>query len=292
MRKLISILLCSVSVVFCEQVSVDTSGSDSSGDGSVASPFRTIQFAIEHNNTSNGDIILVGPGTYTENINFRGKDITVGSLTLTTGNKSYVSETIIDGGSPSNSDSASVVTFIGGETSSAKLVGFTIQNGSGTKVGSEKRGGGIYTINSSPSLKHLVIVNNSQSIKRGAGIFFGKKSNAFLDSSTVWNNTATSYGGGIYIDTQSDVTLDSVLISKNNASLGGGVFLPKKFSSASPIFRRVGIISNEATDGGGVYSGSNASGKLQLSNVTVAHNNASRNGGGFYLHKASNAPEI
>ena len=114
---------------------MDTTGSDSTGDGSVASPFRTIQFAIEHNNTSSGDIILVGPGTYTENINFRGKDITVGSLTLTTGDKSYVSETIIDGGSPSNSDSASVVTFIGGETSSAKLVGFTIQNGSGIKVG-------------------------------------------------------------------------------------------------------------------------------------------------------------
>ena len=160
MRKLISILLCSVSVVFCEQVSVDTSGSDSSGDGSVTSPFRTIQFAIEHNNTSNGDIILVGPGTYRENINFRGKDITVGSLTLTTGDKSYVSETIIDGGSPSNSDSASVVTFIGGETSSAKLVGFTIQNGSGTKVSSNRYGGGIYTYNSSPSLKHLVIANN------------------------------------------------------------------------------------------------------------------------------------
>ena len=119
MRKSISILLCSVSVVFCEQVSVDTSGSDSSGDGSVTSPFRTIQFAIEHNNTSDGDIILVGPGTYTENINFRGKDITVGSLTLTTGDKSYVSETIIDGGSPTNADSASVVSFVSGETSSS-----------------------------------------------------------------------------------------------------------------------------------------------------------------------------
>ena len=242
MRKSILVLLGSVSIILCEQVSVDTSGSDSSGDGSVASPFRTIQFAIEHNNTSNGDIILVRPGTYTENINFRGKDITVGSLTLTTGDKSYVSETIIDGGSPSHSDSASVVTFIGGETSSAKLVGFTIQNGSGTKVGSEKRGGGIYTYNSTPSLKHLVIANNSQSINRGGGIFFGQKSDAFLDSSTVWNNTATSYGGGIYIDTHSDVTLDSILISNNNASKGGGVFLPSNFSSATTIIKRVGII--------------------------------------------------
>ena len=163
MRKSILVLLGSVSIILCEQVSVDTSGSDSSGDGSVTSPFRTIQFAIEHNNTSNGDIILVGPGTYTENINFRGKDITVGSLTLTTGDKSYVSETIIDGGSPSHSDSASVVTFIGGETSSAKLVGFTLQNGNGLMINGSKYGGGIYTKSSSPSLKHLVINNNANS---------------------------------------------------------------------------------------------------------------------------------
>ena len=157
MRRSIFIFLCSVSVVFGEQVSVDTSGSDSSGDGSVASPFRTIQFAIEHNNTSNGDIILVRPGTYTENINFRGKDITVGSLTLTTGDKSYVSETIIDGGSLSNSDSASVVTFTGGETSSAKLVGFTLQGGNGLMISGRRYGGGIYSQSSSPSLKHLLI---------------------------------------------------------------------------------------------------------------------------------------
>ena len=200
MRKSILVLLGSVSIILCEQVNVDTTGSDSTGDGSVASPFRTIQFAIEHNNTSSGDIILVGPGTYTENINFRGKDITVGSLTLTTGDKSYVSETIIDGGSPSNADSASVVTFIGGETSSAKLVGFTIQNGSGTLVSDKRLGGGIYTLQSSPSLKHLNIRSNTNNIDSGGGIYFGKNSDGSLDSSSVLTNLVTSDGGGLYFD--------------------------------------------------------------------------------------------
>ena len=234
MRKSILVLLGSVSIILCEQVSVDTSGSDSSGDGSVASPFRTIQFAIEHNNTSNGDIILVGPGTYTENINFRGKDITVGSLTLTTGDKSYVSETIIDGGSPTNADSASVVSFVSGETSSAKLVGFTIQNGSGTKGSSYKYGGGIYTNNSSPSLKHLVINNNANSsgvtFLYGAGIYFNA-SDAILDSSLISNNGETNvgYGGGIYIGNN---TVDSITLVNVNG-LPTGISLSCNSSNCS-----------------------------------------------------------
>ena len=42
-----------------------------------------------------GDTVLVDVGTYYENINFNGKNIVVGSLTLTTGDTSYISQTII-----------------------------------------------------------------------------------------------------------------------------------------------------------------------------------------------------
>jgi hypothetical protein len=44
-------------------VHVAVNGSDSSGDGSVANPWATIDFAIDQVNS--GDRILVGPGTYT-----------------------------------------------------------------------------------------------------------------------------------------------------------------------------------------------------------------------------------
>ncbi|HIB96637.1 MAG TPA: hypothetical protein EYO70_08815, partial [Candidatus Marinimicrobia bacterium] len=288
MRKSILVLLGSVSIILCEQVNVDTTGSDSTGDGSVASPFRTIQFAIEHNNTSSGDIILVGPGTYTENINFRGKDITVGSLTLTTGDKSYVSETIIDGGSPSNSDSASVVTFIGGETSSAKLVGFTIQNGSGTLVSDKRLGGGIYTLQSSPSLKHLNIRSNTNNIDSGGGIYFGKNSDGSLDSSSVLTNLVTSDGGGLYIDAQSNVTIDSVLIKDNKAENGGGYSHPTR---SHPTLNKVRIISNEAKYGGGIYDGG-LKAKPKLYNVTVSQNSADIDGGGIYILQSRNYIEM
>ena len=61
----------------------------------VPQDLTTIQTAID--NSNNGDTVLVSPGTYFENINFNGKNIVLGSSFLTTGDTSYISQTIIDG---------------------------------------------------------------------------------------------------------------------------------------------------------------------------------------------------
>ena len=105
-----SLLFLLVANLFAATLTVKTDGS---GD------YTSIQAAI--NASSNGDIVLVYAGTYTENINFGGKNIVVGSLYLTTGTASYISSTIING-----NESGSVVRFENGETSSAQLIGFTI----------------------------------------------------------------------------------------------------------------------------------------------------------------------
>ena len=198
-----------------------TSGSDDTGNGSETSPYKTIQHAI--NISHSQDTVLVDPGTYTENINFRGKDIVVASKTLTTCNetlstcdKSYVASTIIDGSSPSNSDSASVVTFATSETSAAMLLGFTIQNGRGSRhatYNNTKTGGGIFLHKSSPRLKHLLVKNNKTSIDFGGGIFFGEDSDASLEYSTIYDNQANTWGGGIALWSHADVKFDSVLIT-------------------------------------------------------------------------------
>jgi len=63
---------------------------DGSGD------FTSIQQAID--SAVNYDTVLVYPGIYYEHLKIEYKNIVLGSLTLTTGDKSYIRQTIIDGG--------------------------------------------------------------------------------------------------------------------------------------------------------------------------------------------------
>ena len=82
----------------------------------------TIQAGI--NAASNGDTVLVAPGTYYEEIDFKGNAITVES-------SAGPATTIIDGTNPANLSCAScpVVMFQTNETRKSVLSGFTIQNG-------------------------------------------------------------------------------------------------------------------------------------------------------------------
>jgi len=91
--------------------------------------FTSIQEGIDA--AVDGDVVVVHPGTYRENINFGGKNITLRSTDPT--DWGVVDATVIDGGLKD-----SVVTFQGGENESCFLAGFTITNGDSTW------GGGIH----------------------------------------------------------------------------------------------------------------------------------------------------
>ncbi|MGA8111585.1 MAG: hypothetical protein WB974_19250, partial [Acidobacteriaceae bacterium] len=90
----------------------------------------TIQSAITA--AANGDIVLVSPGTYHENLDFHGKAITVTSV-------SGPAVTIIDGGA-----SGPVVSFHTGEVRSSIISGFTIRNGGAEPQPSVAGAGGVY----------------------------------------------------------------------------------------------------------------------------------------------------
>ena len=81
------------------------------------------------------------PGTYVENINMGSGEITLASLFLTTGDTSYISQTIIDG----NEDESviSILRLFG--SINIRITGFTIQNGFANDNNWEPYcGGGIY----------------------------------------------------------------------------------------------------------------------------------------------------
>jgi len=143
----------------------------------IPEDFSTIQEGIT--SSIQGDTVLVAPGTYVENINYSGKNITVASLFHTTQDTSYISQTIIDGDSID-----SVVTFESGEDSTAVLTGFSITNGSNF------HGGGIHCYGSNPILANVAITNNSGWDASG---IYCRNSNPILINVTLEGN-ADNFG--------------------------------------------------------------------------------------------------
>ena len=213
----------------------------------------TIQEAIDV--AQNGDTILVMPGTYTENIDFLGKNIIVGSLFIATNDRKYISQTIIDGGRE-----GSVVVFTGGERSNAILSGFTITNGTGTYSKSRPHssagkyahsGGGIFVNRSNPTLRNLVVKNNSaiNTWSVGGGICYLSSVGAILEDVTITDNSAHS-GGGWYCF-QSNPTLLNVRVQKNRATSDGGGIFCYYTNRQNPRLMNVVVSGNTASQGGG-----------------------------------------
>jgi hypothetical protein len=107
----------------------------------------TIQSAI--NAAAPSNTITVLPGTYTENLNFQGKAITLQSL-------SGPAVTILDGGG-----TAPVVTMSTGEARTTVLAGFTIRNGANLSSSPIGNGGGIVLNGTSPTIRDCWITKNS-----------------------------------------------------------------------------------------------------------------------------------
>jgi hypothetical protein len=168
--------------------------------------YTTIQAAIDAAN--NGDLVLVAEDTYIENINFKGKAITVASHFLIDGDEMHIENTVINGSLPSHPDSGSVVFFDSGEDTTSVLCGFTITGGTGTlSPDGDVAGGGIYTYDSGAKIKNNIIEYNSitpNNYTNGPGICADiEGSSVIIENNLIRNNTTTgngwSTGGGISV---------------------------------------------------------------------------------------------
>jgi hypothetical protein len=216
--------------------------------------FTTINGAIDDAGTTDGDTIEVYDGTYSENINFDGKNITIQS-------QNGVASTTIQGSTTYNTNP--VVNFSNGETSSAVLDGFTIDNYQTTATSR-----GIYISGATPTIKNSIIENNTANNCGAVGLCGGGAvyitgSVPIFDNVDMQNNTADNReGGAIYI-----------------TGTGGGA----NISNGSTISGNT-TGTNQGYGGGIHHVGT---GTLTITDSTVESNHCQRSGGGIYLSSAT-----
>jgi hypothetical protein len=210
----------------------------------VPGQFVSIQVAIS--NAKNGDTVLVAPGLYYENLNFRGKKIVVASRYLIDQSVSTIRSTVIDGSRPIFPDSASVVLFASGEDTSTVLIGFTLTKGIGTLVPGSFLGGGILvTGESSPTIKYNIIRKNSAIIGGGIAVYGGSPT---IVHNALVANTAGN-GGGMSLD-HCRVTVTHNVFYQNIADTNGGALIIE--TAAVEIYNNA-VTENGAKAGGGIY---------------------------------------
>jgi len=226
-------------------------------DDNGVAPYTTIQSAI--NASTGGNVIVVMPGRYVENINMLGKAITLRSLEPT--NPAIVTTTIIDGGA-----SGSVIKCENNETSYTVIDGFVITNGSSV------RGGGIYNSHSSPTIRNCTFSGNI----------------------TTWTHHA--YGGAI-CNEYSSSTISNCVFSGNTTTGGMGSHGGAIRNWESPCIINNCIFSNNTVGGAGSRDGGaikNAFSSPTITNCTFSGNTASGNygcGGGMY-NDGSSSPTV
>ncbi len=245
---------------------VQTDGRRNAG-GTMSDPYASIQEGID----AGRSCVMVGPGSYTESINFNGATTEVRST-----DGAELTWIVANG--------TSAVTFENRESSRTVLDGFTISGSTGHTAYSDSEnesepytyhyyytysyGGGIYISGASPTLLDLVIsdctlpVDSTYTYSSGYDIYY------YIDY---------AYGGGMYV-LSGTPTLVNVTFSDNQADVGGAVYLS---SSGGIDGTRVQMLGNYATYGSAIAAGSYNT--ITLQNAILNANTSSYGLGAIYL---------
>jgi hypothetical protein len=173
----------------------DATTSDPQEDGTAEHPFDQIQEAIQM--AGEGATILVGAGTYRENLDLLGKNIRL-----------IGADPNAPAGTPypviAAAGSGPVVRFGNHEGPDCALTGFVISGCQGAPAGA------ILCTGSSPTIAHCLIVGNRISDPNGAAVYC-VDSRAVLRNCTIADNYAGNRGAAVTLIDSDVVITNSIL---------------------------------------------------------------------------------
>ena len=227
--------------------------------------YTTIQAAIDAAHAENAQTIKVIPGTYTENLDFDNKNITLTSIEPN--NPYVVAATIIDGSGSSDT----VVDFLSGDKSPT-ITGFTITGGSDTNGGGIDRD----SVFGTATITNCIITGNAASTK-GGGMYINNCDPVVTNCVFKDNSVSNGDGGGMYIESGDSPTVTNCFFVENGASAdGGGMYTD---GSSATVTSCVFSKNTANDDGGGVWNNGSS---LTIKNCTFSCNSAGDYGGGMY----------
>ncbi len=206
-------------------------------------PKATIQAGMDAAHPYEGDVVVVGSGTYTgagnRDLDFFGKAIIVQSSDPN--DPELVSATVIDcEGTEAVEHRA--FWFHSGEGPNSVVAGFTVTGGYATD------GGAVSCILSSPMLSNCTFSENSANGDGGG--MYNSSSSPTLANCAFIGNTANGDGGGMRNEDNSSPTLTNCDFSGSTARRGGALYN----DTSSPMLTTCTFSGNTANDdGGGMY---------------------------------------
>ncbi len=247
-----------------------------------SSYLSTIQSAIDF--SGEGDTVLVAPGVYYENLDFRGKGVVLASHFILEFDSSLIDKTIIDGGKPEVSSRGSVVRFVSGEGSGSVIQGFTLRNGIGSALDEFGYGGGIFCYLSAPRIINNRIENNEAHFGGGIACFYGDSEPRIISNLILKNRGII--GAGVFSQGIDPLIQNNRIENNSSSYRGGGIF----FKLSSPKVRGNIVSQNTAAKyGGGIYGLATYG---EIVDNWLEGNRAELKGGGIHISSQSQAKII
>lgn len=229
----------------------------------IVHPGQSIQAALAL--ASNGDSILIQPGTYLEALDLTGHDVKLIGV-------GGASVTVLD----ATGSNTSAITMFGPGATATEIRGLTIRGGTGRQMGLDFGGGGVASAAPGLTLVECAVSHNSANGGLGGGIL-GIATTRLFDC-TVRQNSA-EFGGGAALEVEA---FDSRFELNFAAQDGGGVYRGAKLL-------RNEFVGNAANRGGGAVTTLNS---LDVLRECLFENNHAAGEGGGLLHLSSGSTNL